>query len=39
MQIEQKEYFMAEFRGLLEEYESSRIWGARIVQSGQNAIK
>ena len=39
MQIEQKEYFMAEFRGLLEEYESSRIWGPRIVQSGQNAIK
>ena len=39
IQLEQKEYFMAEFRGILEEFESSRIWGPRIVQSGSNAIK
>jgi len=39
MDIEQKEYYMREFRILLEKHESSKVWGGRYVMSGPNAIR
>ena len=38
-QIEGKEYFMREFRRILEKHESARIWGPRMIASGPYAIK
>ena len=37
--IELKEYFMREFRKMLEKQESSKIWGARLVTPASNAIR
>jgi len=39
MELEQKEYNMREFKRLLEKNESSKIWGARRIGSGETAIK
>ena len=39
MQIEQKEYFMKEFRKQLERHDSSRQWGVRLVAPGPHAIR
>ena len=38
-EIEQKEYFMREFRRILEKHESSKIWGSRQVISGAHGIR
>ena len=39
MDIERKEYFMREFRRTLEKHENSKVYGARILSSGPNAIR
>jgi hypothetical protein len=39
MEIEAKEYFMKEFRAILEKHNSSKVWGARVIGSGPTAIK
>tara|TARA_R100000458_G_scaffold59704_1_gene71254 strand:+ start:274 stop:1323 length:1050 start_codon:yes stop_codon:yes gene_type:complete len=39
MDIEAKEYFMKEFRKIVEKNESAKIYGPRIVTSGINAIR
>ena len=39
MDIEAKEYFMREFRTILEKHNSSKVWGARVIGSGPAAIK
>jgi len=38
-ELEQKEYNMREFKRLLEKNESSKIWGARRIGTGETAIK
>lgn len=38
-QIEMKEYFMKEFRKILEKHESSKVAGPRMIMSGKNAIR
>jgi len=38
-ELEQKEYNMREFKRLLERHESSKIWGARRIGTGDTAIK
>ena len=38
-ELEQKEYNMREFKRLLERNESSKIWGARRIGTGETAIK
>ena len=38
-QMEGKEYFMREFRVMLEKHESANIWGPRMIASGPYAIK
>jgi hypothetical protein len=37
--IERKEYFMREFRRILEKHESSKIWGARQLAVGPHGIR
>ena len=39
MNIEMKEYFMKEFRKMVEKHESGKIWGSRRIMSGANAIR
>ena len=39
MEIEQKEYFMREFRRILEKHESSKIWGSRQTVVGPHGIR
>ncbi len=39
MDIEAKEYFMAEFRKMVEKQESSKVWGLRQVYPSGHAIK
>lgn len=39
MDIEAKEYFMAEFRKMVEKQESSKVWGLRKMSSAPSAIK
>ena len=39
LDIEAKEYFLREFRRMLEAHESAQVWGPRIVSSGINAIR
>ena len=39
MDIEQKEYFMREFRRILEKHESSKIWGSRQTIAGPHSIR
>tara|TARA_Y100001938_G_C8100664_1_gene441439 strand:+ start:1352 stop:1960 length:609 start_codon:yes stop_codon:yes gene_type:complete len=39
MDIEGKEYFMAEYRKMVEKQESSKVWGLRQVHPAPNAIK
>ena len=39
MDLEQKEYYMREFRRILEKHESSKIWGARQLGVGPHAIR
>ena len=39
MEIEAKEYFMAEYRKMVEKQESSKVWGLRQVYPAPNAIK
>ena len=39
MDLEAKEYFMREFRRMVEKQESSKIWGARLVTPASNAIR
>ena len=38
-EIEQKEYFMREFRRILEKHESSKIWGSRQTIAGPHSIR
>ena len=38
-EIEQKEYFMREFRRILEKHENSKIWGSRQVIPGAHGIR
>jgi len=38
-QMDGREYFMREFKIMLEKHESARIWGPRMVSSGPFAIK
>ena len=37
--IELKEYFMREFRQMVEKQESSKVWGGRLVVPASNAIR
>ena len=37
--IQGREYFMREFKKMLEKYENSRISGLRIISSGSHAIR
>ena len=37
--IELKEYFMREFRKMVEKQESSKVWGGRLVVPASNAIR
>ena len=39
MEIQEKEYFMKEFRRILEKHESSKIWGARVMIPGSHGIR
>ena len=39
MDLEGKEYYMREFRRILEKHESSKIWGARMIGVGPSAIR
>jgi len=39
MDIERKEYFMREFRRILEKHESSKIWGSRMIIAGPASIR
>jgi hypothetical protein len=39
MDLERKEYFMREFRRIIEKHESSKIWGARTMVAGPAAIR
>ena len=39
MEIDQKEYFMREFRRILESHESSKVWGSRTVVPGPHGIR
>jgi hypothetical protein len=39
MQLDQKEYYMREFRNILEKHESSKVWGARQLGTGPHAIR
>ena len=39
MEFEAKEYFMAEFRKIVEKQESSKVWGLRKMSSAPSAIK
>ena len=39
MQIEQKEYYMKEFRKQVEKHDTSRQWGVRMVGPGPHAIR
>jgi hypothetical protein len=38
-EFELKEYFMREFKALLEKHDSSRVWGPRILSSGQFGVR
>ena len=37
--FEKFEYFMSKFKKMLEKNESAKIWGARMIASGPNAIR
>ena len=37
--IEMKEYFMKEFRKMVEKHESGKIWGSRRIMTGSGAIR
>ena len=39
LDLEKKEYYMKEFRKIIEKHDSSRQWGARMVASGPHAIR
>ena len=39
MDLEGKEYYMREFRRILEKHESSKIWGSRVMIPGSSAIR
>ena len=39
MDLERKEYFMREFRRIIEKHESSKIWGARMITAGPASIR
>ena len=39
MQLDQKEYYMKEFRHMLEKQQSSKIWGSRTTVPGIHAIR
>ena len=39
LQMDAKEYFMREFRRIVEKYENSRIWGSRRIFPGIGAIR
>ena len=39
MDLEGKEYYMREFRRILEKHESSKIWGSRVMIPGASAIR
>ena len=39
MNIEAKEYFLREFRRILEKHESSKLKGIRVISSGGHAIR
>jgi hypothetical protein len=39
LNIEMKEYFMKEFRKMVEKYDSTRVWGPRMVVPGHHAIR
>ena len=37
--LEEREYFLREFRRAVEKHESSKVWGARVIGPGMNAIR
>ena len=37
--LEMKEYFMKQFRTMVEKHESGKIWGSRRIMSGNSAIR
>jgi len=39
MNLEMKEYFMKEFRKMVEKHESGKIWGSRRIMTGSGAIR
>ena len=39
LEMDKKDYFMREFYVILDKYESSKIWGARMISPGPNAIR
>ena len=39
LDIEAKEYFLREFRAMVEKHDSSKVWGARLVSPPINAIR
>ena len=39
MNVEMKEYFMKEFRKMVEKHESGKIWGSRRIMTGSGAIR
>tara|TARA_R100000808_G_scaffold16093_1_gene36557 strand:+ start:532 stop:936 length:405 start_codon:yes stop_codon:yes gene_type:complete len=39
MEIEVKEYFLREFRRILEKHESSKVKGIRVISTGSHAIR
>ena len=39
MDIEAKEYFLREFKAIVEKHESSKVWGSRKVIPGAHSIR
>ena len=39
LEMDKKDYFMKEFYTILDKHESSKIWGARMISPGPNAIR
>ena len=39
LEMDKKDYFMKEFYTILDKHESSKIWGARMIAPGPNAIR
>ena len=39
LEMDKKDYFMREFYAIIEKHESSKMWGARMIAPGPNAIR